>query len=489
MKPCSNGNASVVSVARDGSILSVGVGVCKLFGYVDDCDSLIGKSVAVLVPHSAREQHDMFLAQYVQTRGARMLGQQRRVEAQHKDGSVFPVVLTVTEEENGRVFVAQIERPPRVCAQLTVATDGAILKCSAGAYFGYADQELQGQDVSVLVPSPWKERHAQLMAMYEATGRSDVIGKVRNLQLQCKSGVTVDVSLLVRKTQDATGRPVYEVDAEEVDEEVDLFFTLTPQGTIRNCNTTHVVALLGYSGQELLGQPLSLVVPSLATLAPVEQTLCDAFHKDGSLLRVLITIQDCATPNAGPHFSCHMRRLTSTTPRTPGEQFEFPDIVLGAIIGKGSFGVVRVGTIKSRGTVAAVKLLPKNRLTPLDAQLVRREISVVQRLAHANICLLFQVVESADMIGLAMEYCSGGELKDYVAAREKLHEVEARLYYTQIISALSYMHAVGVIHRDVKPQNVLMAAVEDNWTNNRVKLVDFGLSAFWRAAEVHRTFW
>ncbi len=407
----SSREASVVSINLDGTILSVGVGVCKMFGYNDDCDQLLGKNVNVLVPPPYKDQHDKFLALYVKTRIKRVLGRTRRVEAQHKNGSFFPIILCVTEEESGRAFVAHIERPPPLGALLTVALDGTILKCSQGTFFGYVDQELVGKDVSVLVPSPWKERHDQLMQMYQTTGRSNVIGKVRNLRLETKTGSQVDVSLLVRKTENEEGRPVYEAEVEEVDEDVDLFFTLAPQGTIKSCNMSYVVALLGYSGQELLGQPLSLVVPNLVSLVAVELLVCDAFHKDGSLIRVLVTIQECELPNAGPHFSCRMRRLTSTMPRAPGEQFEFPDIVLGAVIGKGSFGVVRVGTIKPLGTVTAVKLLPKNRLSPLDALLVRREISVVQRLSHANICLLFQVVESADVIGLAMEYCAGGEIK------------------------------------------------------------------------------
>ncbi len=76
-----------------------------------------------------------------------------------------------------------------------------------------------------------------------------------------------------------------------------------------------------------------------------------------------------------------------------------------------------------------------------------------------------------------------------MAGHGKLSEPEARLYYTQVIAALSYMHAAGVVHRDIKPQNVLLAAIEENWAKNQIKLVDFGLSNFWKGVDVHKTFW
>ncbi len=371
---------------------------------------------------------------------------------------------------------------------LTVTVGGTILTCSGLPRFGFSEGDLVGKDVSVLVPSPWKERHSALMRIYETTGRSDIIGKVRNIRILTKQGKQTEVSLQVRRVERESGH-VYEVDMEEVDDDIELFFTVTTAGVIKRCNNAYVVVLLGYRAHELMGQLLTIFAPSLVDVQPCENMVCDAFHKDGSLIRIVVTLQEFEIPHLGKHISCRVRRLTSATPRSPGEQFVFPDIVLGAIIGKGAFGVVRIGTIKSLGAVTAVKLLPKSRLSPLDAQLVRREISVVQRLSHANICSLFQVVESPEVIGIAMEFCSGGEMKDYVACRIKLSEVESRLYYTQVISALSYMHAAGVIHRDIKAQNVLLATEEQgDWTKNQVKLVDFGLSNFWKSSDAHTTF-
>lgn len=69
-----------------------------------------------------------------------------------------------------------------------------------------------------------------------------------------------------------------------------------------------------------------------------------------------------------------------------------------------------------------------------------------------------------------MEYCSGGELFDHIVEKEKLNEDEARYFFRQVVSAVSYMHDEGFAHRDLKPENILL----DKHQN--LKLIDFGLS-------------
>lgn len=92
-------------------------------------------------------------------------------------------------------------------------------------------------------------------------------------------------------------------------------------------------------------------------------------------------------------------------------------------------------------------------------------------LRHQHICQLMQVIETEDKIFMVLEYCPGGELFDYIVAKDRLPEDEARYFFRQIISALAYIHSKGYAHRDLKPENLLLDE------NNRLKLIDFGLCA------------
>lgn len=70
-----------------------------------------------------------------------------------------------------------------------------------------------------------------------------------------------------------------------------------------------------------------------------------------------------------------------------------------------------------------------------------------------------------------MEYCSGGELFDHIVMKSRLSEMESRMFFRQIISAVSYLHDNGYAHRDLKPENVLLDKEQN------LKIIDFGLCA------------
>uniref|UniRef100_A0A8C6Y4W5 non-specific serine/threonine protein kinase n=1 Tax=Naja naja TaxID=35670 RepID=A0A8C6Y4W5_NAJNA len=68
-------------------------------------------------------------------------------------------------------------------------------------------------------------------------------------------------------------------------------------------------------------------------------------------------------------------------------------------------------------------------------------------------------------------YCPGGELFDYIIAKDRLAEDEARIFFRQIVAAIAYVHSQGYAHRDLKPENLLIDA------EHNLKLIDFGLCA------------
>ena len=72
-----------------------------------------------------------------------------------------------------------------------------------------------------------------------------------------------------------------------------------------------------------------------------------------------------------------------------------------------------------------------------------------------------------------MEYCDGGELFDYIVSKQHLSEKQACLFFQELIDALTYLHSQNIVHRDVKPENILLENFGKSMT---CKLIDFGIS-------------
>eukprot|EP00842_Homolaphlyctis_polyrhiza_P000635 jgi/Hompol1/1572/HPOL_005641-RA len=100
---------------------------------------------------------------------------------------------------------------------------------------------------------------------------------------------------------------------------------------------------------------------------------------------------------------------------------------------------------------------------------MQKEVQLMMRLDHPNIIKIYQVLETEEECFVVMEYAKGGELIDYIAARDYLTEKEARRIFRQIISALDHCHLANVVHRDLKLENLLL-----NQDRN-VLISDFGL--------------
>ncbi|XP_027202280.2 LOW QUALITY PROTEIN: maternal embryonic leucine zipper kinase-like [Dermatophagoides pteronyssinus] len=139
-------------------------------------------------------------------------------------------------------------------------------------------------------------------------------------------------------------------------------------------------------------------------------------------------------------------------------------------LGEGGFGKVRLATHLRTNQKVAIKMMNKQKLGQ-DLQRVRIEIEALKVLQHDNIAKMLQVIETDTDIYLVLEYCSGGELFDYLIAKRRLTETEVRVIMKDLFKVLLYIHNRGFAHRDLKPENILFDQ------NHKIKLIDFGLAA------------
>ena len=153
-------------------------------------------------------------------------------------------------------------------------------------------------------------------------------------------------------------------------------------------------------------------------------------------------------------------------------------------LGEGRFGKVRLATHKLTNFKVAIKIIDKNHLKlKEERQRVDTEILILKQLNHYNIVKLYSIIENEERIYLIQEYIKGEELTSFINRKEK-PEVREKMvceYFRQIISAIEYLHSLGIAHRDLKPENILIN------TNKNIKLLDFGLGKIFNKGELLKT--
>lgn len=140
-------------------------------------------------------------------------------------------------------------------------------------------------------------------------------------------------------------------------------------------------------------------------------------------------------------------------------------------IGNGSFAKVKKATSSKEKKVVAIKFISKAK-TPSDylTKFLPREIDVVRGLEHPNIIKYFRCIETTRRVYIVMQFAENGSLLDLIRRRSQLPENESRVIYKQLLSALEYCHRNGIVHRDIKCENLLFDS------ENVLKLIDFGFA-------------
>ncbi|XP_064836835.1 serine/threonine-protein kinase 36 isoform X4 [Oncorhynchus masou masou] len=139
------------------------------------------------------------------------------------------------------------------------------------------------------------------------------------------------------------------------------------------------------------------------------------------------------------------------------------------MIGEGSFGRVYKGRKKFSGQVVALKFIPKVGRSEKELRNLKREIDIMRGLEHPNIVLLLDSFETEREVVVVTEYAEG-ELFQILEDDGNLPECQVRDIACQLVSALYYLHSHRILHRDMKPQNILLGK------GGVVKLCDFGFA-------------
>ncbi len=214
----------IVVIDARGSIEAFNPAAERLFGYREA--EVLGRNVNLLMPSPYHEEHDAYLARYLQTGARKIIGIGREVTGLRRDGSTFPLHLSVGEMmlAGERKFTGILhDLTERVALEARLrasearwravvesAVDGIVVidrrgrveafNPAAERLFGYAEEEVLGRNVNMLMPSPYHEEHDGYLARYLATGVPTIIGIGREVTGRRKDGTTFPLHLSVGET-------------------------------------------------------------------------------------------------------------------------------------------------------------------------------------------------------------------------------------------------------------------------------------------------
>jgi two-component system sensor kinase FixL len=211
----------IIVIDAQGRIETFNPAAERLFGYRQE--EVTGRNVTVLMPSPYREEHDGYLSRYLETGHAKIIGIGREVTGLRRDGTTFPLHLSVGEmmvgsERKFTGIVHDLTERAQLIQQLRgseerwrsiieSAVDGIVVIDSNGRIeafnpaaerlFGYDASEVLGHNVNVLMPSPYHEEHDGYLARYLATGDAKIIGIGREVMGRRRDGTTFPLRLSV----------------------------------------------------------------------------------------------------------------------------------------------------------------------------------------------------------------------------------------------------------------------------------------------------
>src|SRR5215831_13523757 len=165
----------------------------------------------------------------------------------------------------------------------------------------------------------------------------------------------------------------------------------------------------------------------------------------------------------------------------PSEEGEAPTLPIGTVLagryqvvdllGIGGMGAVYRAFDRQLTRIVALKtILPEMASTPTALKRLKQEVLLAQSIVHKNVVRIFDIGEDEGTKFITMDFIEGADLKTLITQRGKLPATEAAEIIRQVCQGLETAHAAGVVHRDLKPQNIMVQK------NGHVIVMDFGIA-------------
>ena len=186
-------------------------------------------------------------------------------------------------------------------------------------------------------------------------------------------------------------------------------------------------------------------------------------------------------PQAMPSSASVSSRLSTISRMQRPRSHRLGDYVLGQTLGEGEFGKVKLAWSETGGVrkYYAVKLIRQDRLNgvdPAQRSKVTHEINSLKACRHPHIVPLRRLMRTDSYIGIVLDYASGGDMFNYIYKNGRPDERTAKRLFAQLVSGVSYLHQKGIVHRDLKLENLLLDG------NNSIMISDFGFANSFRTA-------
>jgi PAS domain S-box-containing protein len=220
----------IISIDERGTVTTFNPAAERIFGYV--ADEIIGQNVKILMPEPYHGEHDGYIANYLQTGQARIIGTGREVAGRRQDGSTFPmelaisvfrlgerryftgIVRDITERKRAEEELRQAEERMRSVVNhvidgiITIDEQGRIESFNPAAekLFGYVKTEVLGHNVKLLMPEPYHGEHDGYIANFIRTGQPKIIGIGREVIGRRKDDTTFPMELAVSAFHIGEGR-------------------------------------------------------------------------------------------------------------------------------------------------------------------------------------------------------------------------------------------------------------------------------------------
>lgn len=157
---------------------------------------------------------------------------------------------------------------------------------------------------------------------------------------------------------------------------------------------------------------------------------------------------------------------------------------IGKKLGSGSGGIVLLVHNFQTCKAYALKHIKKNVMVDLRAEKAMNEVKIMTTIKHPCVVRMNDIIDTHDSIFIMLELMQGGDLLRRIQSNHFLSESLSKLYFYQICHAIKYLHDRKITHRDLKPDNILLADKEDE---TLVKVSDFGLSKLVQNESVMKT--